>query len=430
MPINGISGEFRPPRYAKLRLGYKKKGERGEYPKDTDVFVGRIEDGVTKQMIDAYNGEKITEAEGETWNLGKSLRMLSYFEWDAMHPRKNTELVVNLLNRAWSHSKLKCSGTGGDEPGEAFVRDEAFVGPIQKATKEKPVRTAGGWKVICLGPGCPMWHANNKADKLATCHRELRFLAQLLHPTTDPADPQYLKNFGSVEIVSGSFNGMVDVQSGLQLLRSVAGRSANIPFTLQRKPRTMLVEGKRVVKATLLVGFDNDEAIRFGYSDPKLSLVRPEIRKQLLAQKRELLELARLEVNFDAVRDIQPRLEEHREPAPASDESMHQSSIDAPPDVVGDRDQVVGEAAAAALPSEAELSRRLNQGERDELKVLCGGIPGDRDSQAHFRELVLQAYERIGDWQDKWDRENPPLSELCLRHALWIRQAIEAEKGA
>ena len=314
MPINGVSGSFRPPRLAKIRLGYKPTGKA--YPRDADVFVGRTEDGVTKEMLEAYGHGRIDGAEGETWNLGKSLRMLSYFEWDATSPQNGSELVVGLLNRAWAHSTLHCSGTGGDTPGEAFARDEVYMTAITKATHTKAIPRDGGWQVVCMGPKCPMWNTNSQTNKLATCHRELRFLAQLLHPTTDPEDPNYLRNFGSVEIVSGSWNGMIDLQSGLQLLMSVAGRSFNIPFNLQRVPRTMLVDGKRLVKATLAVSFDNDEAIRFGYSDPKLSIVRPAVRKQLMAQRREQLEIARMEVNHDSVRDILPQLE-----APRSSES-------------------------------------------------------------------------------------------------------------
>jgi len=449
MPINGMSGEFRPPRYAKVRLGYKPKGKT--YPRDVDVFVGRIEDGVTKDILDAYRATRIEDAEGETWNLGKSLRMLTYFEWDAMHPKKNTELVVGLMNRAWTHSKLRCSGTGGDEPGEAFCRDEAFKTEIVKATKHKAVEVKGGWKVICLGPECPMWHSHLEQNKAATCHHEMRFLAQLLHPTANPEDPNYLKNFGSVEVVSGSFNGAIDVQSGLQLLRSVAGRSANVPFSLMRKPRTMLVDGKRVVKATLMVGFDNDEAIRFGYSDPRLSLVRPEVRKQLMAQRREQLALAQMEVDHDSVKDIVPRLE-----APRSSESGRTdypdagsatgsgSSVapsgsspgaavpgDTVPDsstsVVGDRDQVIDDASGAA--SETDLNRLLTQDERNELKVLCGGVAGEPETQGHFRELVTLALKDGGDWDPKWDASRPPLTLLRIRHQVWIREAIEAEKG-
>lgn len=430
MPINGISGEFRALRLAKVRLGYKQKGKT--YPTDTDVFVGRKEDGLTQQLLDAYEAKRIDDAEGDTWSLGKALRMLSYFEWDALHPTANSELVVNLLNRSWAHSKLRCSGTGGtDQPGEAICRDEAYKTAIAKATKVPVKARADGksWAVQCLGPNCPMWHTNAETNKLAGCHRELRFLAQLLHPATDPEDPNYLKNLGSVEIVSGSFNGMIDVQSGLQLLRSVAGRSANIPFTLQRKPRTMLVDGKRLMKATLIVSFDNDEAIRFGYSDPKLSLVRPAVRKQLMAQKREQLELARMELSFDSVKDVQPQPDtlnsnEGLRKALPPGETVNDVN-DSADETVTDRDEAVAKATdpdqATERPlTDKELARHLDNSERDELKKLAGGTPGKPETLEKLRSLARQAFEHFGE-------AYVDLSSIKVKHALFIRERLAEE---
>jgi hypothetical protein len=420
MPINGVSGNFRPPRLAKIRLGYKPAGKT--YPKDADVFVGKTEDGITKEMLEAYAQGTIDGAEGQVWNLGKSLRMLSYFEWDARSPQNGSELVVGLLNRAWAHSTLHCSGTGGDTPGEAFARDEAYMSAITKATKTKAIARDGGWDVVCMGPKCPMWNTNSQTNKLATCHRELRFLAQLLHPTTDPEDPSYLRNFGSVEIVSGSFNGMLDIQSGLQLLTSVAGRSFNIPFNVQRVPRTMLVDGKRLVKATMIVSFDNDEAIRFGYSDPKLSIVRPAVRKQLMAQRREQLELARMAVDYDSARDVLPQLERRALP---EGNGIHEPE-DAPVTVTSDRDQVVAEAVDAAEPqplSEDQLNALLSQQERNQLKELCAGEPGNTETLGKFFELVAAAYRELGGGQSSRD-----LSSLTVRHARWIKEQVAAEQ--
>jgi hypothetical protein len=270
-----------------------------------------------------------------------------------------------------------------------------------------------------MGPKCAMWHTNNKANNLATCHRELRFLAQLLHPTTNPEDPNYMKNFGSVEIVSGSYNGMLDVQSGLQLLREVAGRSFNVPFNLQRVPRTMLVEGKRLVKATLVVSFDNDEAIRFGYSDPKLSIVRPAVRKQLMAQRREQLELARMEVDYDSVKDVLPQLEAHEPSRINSPEADTSSDSEA---ITADRDEVIEEALAGTEPtlSKEELNRRLSADERNELKVKSGGQPGQPETLTKLRKLVAAAFEYFKE-------PAGDLSALRVRHAIWIKDALAQE---
>jgi len=441
----------RAPRTCKIRLGYKKKGQNGEYPRDTDVFVLRSEDtkdDIAELVIKAYGQGQIAEAEGNVTNLGKSLRMMLPWDFDMVY--QDREVGLELMNRAWSHSKLRCSGTGGDEDGQALCRDKDMLDELGKATKHKPVAREDGqsWDVICRGPRCPFWHSNLSKNKAATCHREMRLWAWLLDPAKDPSDPKFLKKLAAVEISSGSFNGMIDIQSGFRTIASLVGRTALIPFTLRRVPRTVLSDGKRVTKATLLVDFDQDEVIRFGYSDPKLALVRPEVRKQLLAQKEELLRLAAMEVSYDSVKDIVPRLE-----APKSSESERTAidhlpgpaagsggtaaaggELNAVPDsstsVVGDRDDVIDQAAAAPALTEEELNRFLNQGERDELKALCGGIPGDYGSLKHMRELVTQALKEAGDWKTTYDPEKPPLSDLRVKHQRWIREAVEAEKGS
>lgn len=432
MPIDGMSGRVRIPRTVKIRLGYKPRGK--EYPKDTDVFVGKPEDGVTKEILEAYDAKPIQEAEGETWSLGKSLRMLSYFEWDALSPQDNRELVVELMNRAWSHSKNRCFGDGGDQPGTASAADEEWAKVIQKVTHKAPVKKDDGrFQVVCLGPKCPFWSSNLATNKLATCHRELRLRARLLHPETNPEKPNYLKQLGWVEIASGSFNGMIDIQSGLQIMRSVAGRSAGIPFFLKRAPRTVLSDGKRMNKATLLVDYDHDEAIRFGFSDPKLVLVRPESRKQLEAMKREQLMLASLGVEFDSVSDIVPRLEGAR---PQLTDGSPFGEVGKSEAITADRDEVVQTAVDTLNePAEtdttlnshqlspAELNRHLTADERNEIKVLCGGTPGVPASLERARELGRQACANFGD-------EYVDLSSLKVRHALWIKDALAQEKQA
>lgn len=423
MPINGLSGKFRTPRTVKIRLGYKKRGE--SWPKDSDVFIGRVEDGVSKEIVEAYGKGKIDEAEGETYNLGKSLRMLSYFEWDALSPQDDRELVVELMNRAWAHSKLRCVGDGGDQAGTASAADEEWAKAIQKVTRKAPVLEDNGrYRVVCLGPKCPMWSSNMATNKAATCHRELRLRARLLHPETDSAAPNYLKQLGWVEIASGSFNGMIDIQSGLQFMRSVAGRSAGIPFTLKRAPRTVLSDGKRMTKATLMVDYDHDEAIRFGFSDPKLALVRPESRKQLEAMRREQIALAELGVDFDSFKDVVPRLEGSRPQLPAASVSATSDEVEKGEALTGDRDEIVQDAVdAAPALSKEELNRRLSADERNELKVLCGGEPGKPETLAKLRELVAAAFKEFSE-------PAGDLSALRVRHAIWIKEALQQERAA
>jgi hypothetical protein len=160
-----------------------------------------------------------------------------------------------------------------------------------------------------------------------------------------------------------------------------------------------------------------------------------------------------MEVGIDSVRDIVPRLE-----APASSESGRtdyppltgsatgsdggetyggsareegQAVPDSSTSVVADRDQVLEQAASESTDelSDEELNRKLTQGERDELKVLCGGVPGDFPSQTKFRELVVLALKESGEWEDRWEADKPPLTVLKVKHGQRIREAIALERG-
>lgn len=441
----GTTGRVRVLRTKKVRTGYVKAGASSTYPADTDVFVAKKVDGWSTEDLQVYGGRAISGAkfekpDEEPYAIGKSLRGMLPFEADATDPDTGQELTLEILNRAWSRSKLRCSGNGGDEQdedGEATCRDEAYMTAITRATKTKPREvSAGKWLVVCRGSRCPMWHTNKSTNAAAGCHGELRLRFILLHPTTNPSDPNYLKQMGWAEIASGSINAMWDIQSGFAAIRALVNRTALIPFFLKRVPRTLLPEGKRVVKSTLMVDYDHDEVVRFGYSDPKLSLVRPEIRKQLLEQRRELVELARMEADFDSFRDIVPRLEGARPGLPAPAVPTAGPADEASADqVVHDRDDVVDEARetaseAASSPvqlSEAELNRFLDQSERNELKTLAGAKLVDGSFEpatlGRIRELVRRAYVHFQD-------EQRGFNGLRVRHSQWIREHLADELEA
>lgn len=449
MPINGVTGRVRVLRTKKARTGYVTSNATSSFPKDTDVFVAKKADGWSTEDLEAYHaraidGAKFDKPDEQPFDVGKGLRGMLAFEIDAMDP-DDKELSLELLNRSWSHSKLKCSGTGGeDEPGEAVCKDEAYMKVITKATKTTAVEVGEGrWQVKCMGPKCAFWHKNKSSNSLANCHAELRLRFILLHPTVNPEDKNYLKQMGWVEVASGSWNAMTDIQSGFAAIRALTttpsqpfGRTQLIPFTLRRVPRTMMPEGKRIVKATLLVDFDTDEVLRFGYGPPARALLRPAVRK-------ELLEMATAEAQYDSFKDIVPRPQlEAPRPGEAggadyplagpptgtggSKAASGDSTVAvpaSPASVTADRDDVVQNAVAAAGPqlTDEELNAFLDKEQRNELKVLTGGTPGDPESLTELRRLMKLAYQHF--------EETPSdLSRLRVRHARWIVEALQAEK--
>src|SRR6266496_1109829 len=136
MPINGLSEQVRTPRWAVIRLGYTKKGARGNYPSDADSFVIKREAGCDPELfqaiVAAYSGARIKEASEEVYSLGKNLRFMLPWEFDSVHDGR--EVSWELLNRAWGRSRIRCSGTGGGDEqgqvGEAWVRDPEYANEL------------------------------------------------------------------------------------------------------------------------------------------------------------------------------------------------------------------------------------------------------------------------------------------------------------
>ncbi len=422
MPINGLSGAVRTLRTAKFKLGYVKRGQK--YPSDTDVFVGKKADGVTDDAITAYGAKQIQDAEQGVYGFGHELRGMIAFEYDLTGP-DGREVVLELLNRSWARSRIRCSGSGGDQElqGDAFVRDEAYM----KVLKQKGLllgERRGGWDAICQGRDCPLWYEKATDDnKLPGCHREMRFRFILLHPERDRDKPGYMKQLGWVEVATGSWNGAVDVQSGLKVIRALAGgRTAFIPFRLRRVNRSVSAPNGRVNKATLLVDHDADEVLTYASGPPARALLRPEIR-------RELAELAQIEqgmaalqsVNYADVADIQPQPERRALPEPST-----------PP--ATDRDDALGQPE--------QTVRLLERGDLDALKPMCGGTPGKPETLAKYREMLLASYEALGvpmledgkvdetcqEWRPYIPKPGRQTSAgwATTRHRQWIEDKLAA----
>jgi Recombination directionality factor-like len=434
MPINGLTGSVRTLRTAKLKLGYTEKGKK--FPSDKDVFVGKVADGVTREMIAAYDAKPVPDAkDAGIYNFGRELRGMLAFEYDAMH--EGHEVALELLNRSWATSRIRCSGTGGsdEEPGEAFVRNEQYADVLRRRGLLLGERR-GGWAATCLGRDCDLWHDRaDDTNKLPGCHREMRLHFILLHPTRDENDPSYMQQLGWIEVATGSWNGAVDVQSGFAAIRALAGgRTALIPFRLRRVLRSVSAPNGRVNKATLLVDHWADEVLIFASGPAGRAILRPALRKQLAELAAAEASWAALPAaTFASVTDIQPQPDRRALPQPAG--------------AVATLDREESAAAAGATrsgpdesdPADAgEVVRMLaNQDELDEVKIMCGGTPGQRDTLGRFYELVEASYEELGVPTDRtcgtWQpyperREGAPVtaSWLTTKHRAWIEERVAA----
>ena len=427
MPIEGLTGAVRALRTAKFKLGYVQVGKR--FPHDTDVFVGKLADGVTPEMAAAYGARPIPDAKEEgVLGFGDRLRGMLAWEYDTIGP-DDREVVLELLNRSWAASRIRCSGTGGGEDaleGTAWVREPRYRDRLQRAGLLLGERK-GGWEAICRGPECPLWHtAATDQDKLPGCHREMRLRFILLHPapydrtrSLDDQHPDYMRQLGWIEIATGSWNGAVDVQSGLKIIRALTGgRTALIPFSLRRVARSVTTPEGRVQKHTLLVDHDADEVLIFAGGRPARALLRPAIRRQLAElDAAESGTLGLPPAQYADVEDIQPQPESRRLTAgraPLADPAAH------------DRDDALAAAASSPdtntadniAPPDTPTVRLLERDELDELKVLCGGTPGQRETLGRYREMLEASYLALGVPADERGYVNPACTEPWTPYAV------------
>ncbi len=405
MAIKGLSTQYRALREAKFKLGYVKRGK--SFPSDTDVFVGKVEDGITKRMIEAYGATPIPDAkESGVYDFGRELRGILKFDFDAKDA-DGREVTYESLNRAWGNSRIRCSGDGGDGGeyiGEAWVRDQRFKERLERAGLLIGARADGaGWIATCKGRDCPLWHsAATDADKTPSCHRETRFRFVLLTPTEfdsaidlDAQAADYIKNLGWVEIATSSFHGTVDIQSGMRTIRAETGGETTF-LPLKRVMRSISAPTGRVKKAPLMVGYDTDEVQVFAAGGGRLAQLRPGMRERLAGVLRAEAAVAALApATYADVADIQPQPDRRALAAPRP--------IATQPRPDPDRDQVIEAGGGDPEDDEPGPARPpvaiLNQKGRDELKRLCGGVEdanGRFSELERFRELVKASYEALG----------------------------------
>lgn len=437
MTINGLTGSVRTLRTAKLKLGYVKKGK--SFPSDTDVFVGKKDDGVTAEMIEAYGAKPIPDTrDAGVFSFGRELRGMLAFEYDATFDGR--EVALELLNRSWSASRIRCSGTGGDEDhvGDAFVRSEQYAEVLRRADLIHGERK-GGWDAICKGRDCPLWYERaDDRNKLPGCHREMRLHFILIHPAREREHPKYMQQLGWIEVATGSWNGAIDVQSGFAAIRALAGgRTALIPFRLRRVMRSVSAPNGRVNKATLIVDHWADEVLIFASGPPGRAILRPALRQQLAELAAAEASWAALPVaTYESVADIQPQ--------PRALLPGRRPATDAAP--VLDRDDAVDRATTEPASgdeddrtgAEDEAVRLLTQPEVDELKVACGGTPGQRDTLGRYREMVEASYRAIGirpngEWVPYPGTpagRTTSAGHLTTRHRAWIEEQLRDEAAA
>ena len=208
MPIQGLTNQRRLPRMGKIRLGLKVVNQNGrEYPKAVDYFVCPPE-------VQEVFGPKPTAL-------------------DIILPVDAEELVASTFYKAYSASRgLVCRGDGITanrliDSGQKTVEADTGVitGPIARSDAQSTEWAVG---IACPGRDCPYYEGKQ-------C-RELMSLQFMLHT---------VPGLGVWQLDTSSYHSIVNIYSGMELIRSIFGSVAMIPLTLSLEPIAVSPEGEK-----------------------------------------------------------------------------------------------------------------------------------------------------------------------------------------
>lgn len=249
MAIKGLSDVRRLPRLGKVRLGIKKKTDKGkEYPAEVNYF---ILDPQTPSELE--NGRLVEEFHKLYGDQPKSIQI--------MFPVASPDVYFpQFYKRYGSGASLKCKGDG--EAASCTMKEYAEG---LKITGEDEF---GLIKVVCAGKECP-YYKKKECTEVATL--------QVLLPE--------LPGTGVWQISTGSFHSIVNVNSCIEYITAVCGRAHMIPLTLERREQEIVYEGRKTKHYILNINMDFRLADlqKFAMIDPTkvlLELPAPEPEKE------------------------------------------------------------------------------------------------------------------------------------------------------
>ena len=211
MPIQGVTTQRRLPRLGKIRTGIKSANDKGqEYPKAVDYFVCPPE-------VQSVYGEQ-----------PKSL--------DIILPVDSEELIAPAYYKAYSMSRgLVCKGDGEsanrliDSARRSVEADTGVItGPIADREAQATEWVTG---ITCPGRDCLYY----QPGRTKQC-REVMNLQFLI-----PSVP----GLGVWQLDTSSYHSIVNIYSGLELIRGMFGTVAMIPLQLSLEPMEVSPEGRK-----------------------------------------------------------------------------------------------------------------------------------------------------------------------------------------
>ena len=280
MAIKGLSQARRMPRLGKIRLGIKKKTKTGkEYPAEVDYF---ILDPVVQNEDERQ--KMIDEFHALYGDQPKSIEIMFPVGDPAIYFPQD-------LKRYGSGSSLKCKGDGETATcaSEEFAKDLKIIGKSDMGT---PI-------VECKHEECPYYKSRQCSET---------GVLNVLLPK--------LPGAGVWQIVTGSKNSIININSGIDSVTALCGRAHMIPLKLERVPTETIHEGKKSKHYILQINmnFRLSDLQKQAMIDPTkiaMELPPPEAEKEdLLFQENQIVNTETGEVIEETVVETVPVIED------------------------------------------------------------------------------------------------------------------------
>lgn len=227
--IKGLSERRRLPRLNKIRLGFKLKKGNKEYPAELPFFL------LPDEVASCYGFKNKEEALQQAQDMGVTRKdVLTFIGQNAWRLAKKIEIMLPIndigavfpqaYKRYGSQRGVKCIGDG-------------------VVARSYDVAEGGGIDIEC-----PCEHLKTDTNPGGDCSQRAHLLC--LIPTVSMG--------GVYQIDVGSYNSIVDVNSGIEYIIALLGRFALVPMTLSRVPRETHHEGQKSTHFTLQLICDAD----------------------------------------------------------------------------------------------------------------------------------------------------------------------------
>jgi len=346
MPIKGVTDQLRLPRLGKIRLGQKAKTAQGvEYPTSSDHFIVNANGSTPEAHADGFHavyGDKPQEL-------------------DITFASEDEEAFASQFLRYYSSGGLKCRGDGET----AMARIDRTTGAfVDRDTKPDDVLLA---EMSC-SEECPKRREGRCRPVLCL---------QFLLPRVE--------GLGLWQIDTSSFHSIRNINSQIQLIKSLLGRISLVPLKLRLVPLTVQPLGlpKKVVHVLQL----QVEATLFELRRQTLALPMPQVALAALDDAEEPGDLeAEAEAFFEKQEEEPfPDVEAAKPEPPAAEPTSEPGQGDGGPPAAPRRFANIGEMLTAVL-------REFNVRAPEACTVLGVRSPAD------YHGGLSEAYAKIAEY--------------------------------